>query len=108
MEGLCWVEDAEDDSVECVDKALHDRCKGVAKLGCLSYGRAPFWGGKILNRSRRQIFFFVLDGEEGSRLARHMMDAPTKVILSIDSLPNESDWMKDNLDKYSPPLPHHQ
>jgi hypothetical protein len=45
MEGLCWVEDADDDSVECVDKALHDGRKGVAKLRCLSYGRAPFWGG---------------------------------------------------------------
>jgi hypothetical protein len=58
-------------------------------------------GGKILNGSRKQIFFFVLDGEEGGRLARHMIDVPTKVILSIDSLPNESDWMKDNLDKHS-------
>ena len=57
-------------------------------------------GGKdIESKPGVKIFFFALDSEEDGRLARHAINVPTKVILSIDSLPNESDWMRDNLDK---------
>ena len=75
----------------------------MQRSGKVGWGMAGLvlGGGKdIESKPGVGFFFFVLDGEEDGRLERHMIDAPTKVMLSIDSLRNESDWM-DNLDKHS-------